>query len=114
MVFGPDIYHLVGRRLQALRKAHGLTQNELAEKADVAVSYVVKLEGGTRRIQLETLVRIADVLGEPIAAFFVDRRPPPSEEKWRGEAAKLIDLIRDLDDEDVRSLVGVARRLARS
>jgi hypothetical protein len=59
-------------------------------------------------------VRLAAVLGEPISAFFADRRPPASEERWRGETAKLIDLVRDLDDEDVRALVGVAKRLARA
>lgn len=58
-----DIYAAVGRRLQAYRKQRGLTQNELAERCEIASSYLVKLEGGNRRAQLHTLEALAKVLG---------------------------------------------------
>ncbi len=59
----PDIHVRVGRRLQALRKRAGLTQDQLAERADVGSSYVPKLEAGRGRGSLEILERLAIALG---------------------------------------------------
>ena len=106
-----DIYKTVGARLQALRKAHGMTQNELAERADLAVSYLVKLEAGVRKARLETLARLAKALDEPVWRFLADERLTPDETVWRGAARKVADAIRGLPGEDVDVLADLVRRL---
>jgi transcriptional regulator with XRE-family HTH domain len=109
---GGDIYVLVGKRLQVLRKAHDLTQAELAEKADLTTGYLAKLEGGGKKARLEVLERIAVALGEPMWRFFADDRPTISEERWLGEARKLAEVVQHLSEADVRALLGVAQQLA--
>ena len=50
-------------KLQKLRQAAGPSQSQLAEAAGVNVRMYQKYEQGERMPSLDTLVRIADILG---------------------------------------------------
>lgn len=53
--------------LRALREAKGLTQVDLARKAKVERTYIVKLEGGAKaNPSLAILKRLAKALGVPV------------------------------------------------
>ncbi|MBK6879842.1 MAG: helix-turn-helix transcriptional regulator [Elusimicrobia bacterium] len=53
--------------LKRLRKAHGLTQQKLAQEAGVSLIVVTKVEQGfTKDPAMSSLVKIADVLGVSI------------------------------------------------
>ena len=52
-----------GKRLQKLRKSRGLTQEQLAELADIHEKHVSKLELGTYKPNIETLKKILKALG---------------------------------------------------
>lgn len=52
----------VGKRIAALRKGMGLSQEELAERADVHRVLIAKYETGKNEPSPATLVRIASVL----------------------------------------------------
>ena len=54
---------LFGRRLRELRKARGLTQEALAESADLSGNYVSDLELGLKVPSLTILVRLSQALG---------------------------------------------------
>ena len=57
----------LGRVIQQLREAQGMTQRDLAGKAGVTQAYVAQLEGGTKKNpSLEILKRIAKALGVPV------------------------------------------------
>ena len=50
--------------LKRLRKAHGLTQQKLAQEAGVSLIVVTKVEQGfTKDPAMSSLVKIADVMG---------------------------------------------------
>jgi transcriptional regulator with XRE-family HTH domain len=51
-----------GRRLRELRKERGLTQEALAEAADLSGNYVSELELGQKVPSLTILVRLAQAL----------------------------------------------------
>lgn len=53
---------LFGRRLRELRKARGLTQEALAESADLSGNYVSDLELGLKVPSLTILVRLSQAL----------------------------------------------------
>lgn len=53
----------LGRRVRALREAQGLSQEKLAEKAQIHRTYVGSLERGERNVALINIVRLADALG---------------------------------------------------
>jgi transcriptional regulator with XRE-family HTH domain len=56
----------MSKRLQLLRKAHGLTQVQLAERAGISSAMVAMIEGGytpKRSDGLKTVAKIAEALG---------------------------------------------------
>lgn len=53
---------LFGRRLREFRKARGLTQEALAESADLSGNYISDLELGRKVPSLTILVRLSQAL----------------------------------------------------
>ncbi|WP_434512851.1 helix-turn-helix domain-containing protein [Desulfitobacterium sp. AusDCA] len=54
----------MGKKIAEFRQVNNLTQKELAEKAEISVSYLKKIEGGHyKKPHLKVLVRLADALG---------------------------------------------------
>ena len=63
-----SIRQLFGRRLRALRRLRGLTQEELGERSDVSGKLVGQIERGTGNPTLEVITGFADALSvEPAA-----------------------------------------------
>ena len=60
-----DIYQRFGANLARQRHAAGLSQEELAFRADVHRTQVSLIEGGKRLPRLDTLVKISGALGIP-------------------------------------------------
>lgn len=63
----------VGRRIAELRRAHGWTQERLAEAADISLRHVQSVEGGTQNMTILSLERFAELLGVRVPDLF---RPP--------------------------------------
>jgi transcriptional regulator with XRE-family HTH domain len=59
-----------GRRLFALRRRKGLSQEALAELADLHRNYVGGIERGERNVGLRNIIRLAKALGVPPSALF--------------------------------------------
>ena len=62
-----DITVALGKKIRSLRQAHGWTQENLAEYADLHVSYIVLLENGSNRATIETLDKLAKAFGISIS-----------------------------------------------
>ncbi|MES0171902.1 helix-turn-helix transcriptional regulator [Mesorhizobium sp. M0006] len=58
-----DMRKLVGRNFARLRAAAQLTQEEVAERADISQQYVSGLERGLRNPSIETIFKISQALG---------------------------------------------------
>ena len=56
-------YPAIGQRIRRLRKAQGLTQQTLAERAEQEPSNISHIERGATKLSLPTLVSIANALG---------------------------------------------------
>ncbi|MFF2222877.1 helix-turn-helix domain-containing protein [Streptomyces globisporus] len=56
----------VGPRLRELRRRHGMTLAELAERTGINESTLSRLEGGTRKPTLEMLLPLAEVHAVPL------------------------------------------------
>ncbi|MDP2682061.1 MAG: helix-turn-helix transcriptional regulator [Deltaproteobacteria bacterium] len=65
-----DILKEFGRRVRDIRKEHGLSQEELAEKADLHFTYIGGIERGERNLSLKNIKRIADALKIDIRELF--------------------------------------------
>jgi transcriptional regulator with XRE-family HTH domain len=60
----------VGRNVRIWRMAKGLSQAQLAQRLGVTFQQVQKYEVGTNRIGTGRLVKLAAILGIPVAALF--------------------------------------------
>lgn len=56
-------FKLIGKRVCEIRKSSEMSQISLAEKTGLSVSYVSMVENGRRKVSLDTMLRIANVLG---------------------------------------------------
>lgn len=57
----PD-YSVIGRRIKNARLEQNLKQEQLADKLDVSVAFMSRVERGTSRINLKRLTQIAEAL----------------------------------------------------
>lgn len=55
-------YKELGKRIRAERRKQELTQEKLAEMADISESFMGHIERGGRMLSIETLVKIANSL----------------------------------------------------
>lgn len=67
----------IGDNIKRYRRAEGLSQEELAEKAGLSVSTVQKAEQGRGAVRTQTLHTIARGLGVTTSALFVAGPPEP-------------------------------------
>jgi transcriptional regulator with XRE-family HTH domain len=65
-----DIKLKVGQRIKDLRKKLELSQEGLANEAEVDRTYVTDVENGRRNVSLEILERLIKALGVSFAEFF--------------------------------------------
>jgi len=62
---------VIAKKLRELRTDAGLTQRQLATRADVTVNTVSELERGeNENPELQTLVALAAALGRPVTDLF--------------------------------------------
>ena len=60
----------VGRRVGELRSALGWTQQEMADRAEITIKYVQRVEAGEENLTLRSLVRFANLLGVSVNDLF--------------------------------------------
>lgn len=56
-------YSAIGKRIRARRTRLGLSQEQLAERADLSVQHVSHIETANTKLSLPVLVQIANTLG---------------------------------------------------
>jgi len=67
---------VIAGRLKALREERGLSLRELASRADVAVSFLSKIEAAKASPSIMSLVKILEALDVQVAHFFGNGDPP--------------------------------------
>jgi len=64
----------LGVRIRQLRRAHGWTQEVLAEKAGIHPVYLAGIERGKRNPSFKNLHRIAEAFDISLATLFTENR----------------------------------------
>jgi len=67
-----NINQRFGQRIKELRKAKGLSQEKLANIAEVDRTYMPEVERGERNISLVVAEKIANALGEKLSSMLKD------------------------------------------
>lgn len=62
-----DIRYIIANNVRLYRKRENLTQVELAERADLSLDSIKRIEGGKRTMSLENFLRLSDALNVPVS-----------------------------------------------
>lgn len=101
---------MIGLRIKELRKRRGLSQDDVAEKADTSPNYLSRMERGTENPTLDMLIKISHALSVDLAELL--------DYKHEMNPKALRELIKTLtgeigDEEKLRIAVRMLRILAR-
>jgi|SRR5579884_661097 transcriptional regulator with XRE-family HTH domain len=99
----------LGCRIKEIRRARGLTQERLAEQADLSPRYLSRLEVGQQSPSIEMLTRLARALNVEMWELFDFGHVGTMKELQE----TLSKLIRELDEEKLRLVVKVIRAFVR-
>lgn len=95
----------IGKRILDRRKQLGLTQEALAEKAEVTTQFVSYAESGKRAMRPENLLKISEALGVSadylLTGDMIDKDSLLLSEKLRMLTPKQLRLIEGLLDTDI-------------
>lgn len=69
-------YKLIGKRIKEIRKINNLTQEELAERADLSKVFIAYIEIGKRKPSLESIVKISQALNSSIDNILIGNTTP--------------------------------------
>ena len=67
-----------GRRVAEVRVERGMTQEQLAEKAEVSARYIQMVESGEENLSIKKAARLSNVLAVPLASLFSRPTGKPS------------------------------------
>lgn len=62
-----DFYAKLGKNIKARRKKLGLTQQQLADKMNISLNFMGKIEVAFSKPSLDTLIDFAKVLGTTVS-----------------------------------------------
>lgn len=70
-----ELYQVIGENIKHYREQAKLTQIQLADKVQISISYLSKLEasGCNKSLSISVLNHIANILGVEITAFFIKK-----------------------------------------
>ena len=94
------VYRQIGERIRGLRKLAHLTQEQLAEKADLSVQFVGFIERGQAKPTLDSLEKIGGALGVRIEDLF--RFQKKGEQQTREEIQQVVRLLKNKRPEEIR------------
>ena len=62
-------FSIIGERIKKARKAKKMTQEDLAEKMDVSIAFLSRIERGTSQINLKRLSQVCNILDEQLVVL---------------------------------------------
>ena len=92
----------IGKRIQQLRAAAGMSGRQLANAAGIAPSFLSELENDLRNPTVATLNKLCDTLGITLADFFAPAGQ--GAEPLPAELRRLLGKARELTPEELTAL----------
>ena len=95
-------YTVIGKRIYKIRRQKLLTQEELAERADVSPVYIRYIEKAKRTAKLDTYVRIANALGCTMDDLLQGFQ---TSDQQGSNADELTELLEDCSQKELRQIM---------
>ena len=108
----------IGVTIRTFRLQRSLSQGDIEKRTGLLRCYLSRVENGHTVPSLETLTKIAQALGLPLAHFFTEapeEQPLPTEKVSDDELRFLTQIRRysaNLNDSDKKLLLAMARKFA--
>lgn len=94
--------YIVTDAIKALREARGLTQEQLAEKADISVLHLAKIETHARLMRMKTYIRLLEARDIPIKEHFIHMGTAKKDMMLK---EKIWYLVQDCDERETSLLI---------
>ena len=105
-----DFYRTIGARIKEIRVAKGLTQADVAEKANLSSPVISSLENGRSKIWLVTFAKICEAL--QVSANDILRLDTPS--AINDYPKEFTSLIADCSSSEIESILKIAKEVKSS
>ena len=102
----------IGKRIRTAREALGLSQEEVAARAQLNTSYLSQIERGRKSPSLEVLVRITGAVNLSLPEVFADQEVTTTALGER-EVARLLEHVPEERRADLLGIIRAAAGLAR-
>lgn len=99
----------VGARIRTLRVTSGMTQEKLAELANLSTPYISHLETGKKRAGVDTLIRISTALNTTFDFLLTGKYQPECNKSF-----KFQELLVDCTPKEVRIICEIAEASKKS
>ncbi len=103
-----ELKRLFGLRVQSLRRRVGLTQEQLAEAIGKSLDTVSNVERGVSSTRIETMDKIATVLGVSLAELFELDVPVSRDKETRKAVERLVRVVEGESAETIETLTKMA------
>jgi transcriptional regulator with XRE-family HTH domain len=77
-----DLSKVIGERIRNFRKEKGLSQEELANMANLHATYIGQLERGEKNATLESIEKVTNALEVSLEDLFRSIRPKPNAQEY--------------------------------
>lgn len=103
-------YIEIGKRIRAIRKKQGISQEQLAEMIDMSIVHVSHIETANTKLSLPTLISIANALSVTADCLLCDSLEN-ADTVFRAEIA---DAVRDCSEIELRIIADTVLALKKS
>lgn len=101
-----DIAKLIGNRIKVLRKEHGWSQEELADRSNINRSYMGEIERGEASATVDTLEKITIAFGITFEDLFRNLQPPSGNSN-NTILSTIINKLNTLNKESLEVMLGI-------
>jgi transcriptional regulator with XRE-family HTH domain len=93
----PNVKKLIGKRLQQIRKAKGLSQEKLSELIGISPNSLSRIERGLTYMSFPNIEKLMAALGADIYELFLFKGQTPQEVVYSDVAKRLDEIKNDPD-----------------
>ena len=97
----------LGTRIKNKRLEKNLTQEQLVEKVDLSAVYIGQIERGERKMTIQTLVKLANVLETSIEELLSDS----TEGNLNAKLNELLEVAKKLDISDLDKVINMIKAM---
>ena len=106
-----QIRHLIGERIRDKRKERGLSQEELAEKANIHSTYVGQLERGEKSATVDSLEKVTAALEITFEELFIHLQPS-TEFKDNTTIGRIINKLNAMGEDNQKVVLNIISALS--